>query len=267
MAMTVPATQTFSVVPELLNGHHKVDASSAVKFVIEKLLRPIGIDVSLTCFLQASENKEEVIKEIVQGIYTLLAHVLFANKQEASAWIRKCTPNIATDILRLMGYDPFLFDLEGSSQHCLITLCWLIWRMDLFKTLYDRLLPDDERLLPPYGVLCADEEDLPPQRLREPPEDADQLTTRIQRLVGRITYQLQTLSDLEVTRETLHWQIRAIDPDSSLYALSLKAKPALLSTYELIEIGRAEFGEAKGNRESRADFLAVGIQGGGQPHN
>jgi hypothetical protein len=50
-------------------------------------------------------------------------------------------------------------------------------------------------------------------------------------LVGRVTYQLQTLSDLEVTRETLHWQIRAIDPDSSLYALSLKAKPALLNAH------------------------------------
>jgi hypothetical protein len=39
------------------------------------------------------------------------------------------------------------------------------------------------------------------------------------------------LSDLEVARETLHWQIRAIDPETSLYAPSLKANPTLLSAH------------------------------------
>jgi hypothetical protein len=214
---------------ELTNGHWMAEA--AVKFVIEKLLRPIGIDMSPNAFNEAASNSEDVLNDMKQAVYTMLAHFLFANKQEARAWIRKCSPNTATDILRLMGYDPFLFNLDGSSQHLLITLCWLIWRADLFKTLYDPLLPEDETYLPPYGVLCADEEDIPPQPIREVPEDPDQLTARIQRLVGRITYQLQTLSDLEVTRETLHWQIRAIDPDSSLYALSLKAKPALLNAH------------------------------------
>jgi hypothetical protein len=207
------------------------DASSAVKFVIEKLLRPIGIDMPPNSFNVAASNSEDVVNEMKQAVYTMLAHILFANKQDGKAWIRKCSPNIASDILRLMGYDPFLFDLDGSSQHLLITLCWLIWRTDLFKTLYDPLLPEDETHLPPYGVLCADEDDILPQPLREAPDDTDQLTSRIQRLVGRITYQLQTLSDLEVTRETLHWQIRAIDPDSSLYALSLKAKPAMLNAH------------------------------------
>ncbi|OHT01540.1 hypothetical protein TRFO_31565 [Tritrichomonas foetus] len=34
-----------------------------------------------------------------------------------------------------------------------------------------------------------------------------------------------------MTRETLHWQIRAIDPDSSLYALSLKSRPTILAAH------------------------------------
>jgi hypothetical protein len=204
---------------------------AAVTFVIEKLLRPIGIDMPPNSFNLAASNSEDGLNEMKQAVYAMLAHILFVNKQDGKAWIRKCSPNIASGILRLMGYDPFLFDLDGSSQHLLITLCWLIWRTDLFKTLYDPLLPEDGTHLPPYGLLCTDEDDILPQPLREAPNDTDQLTSRIQRTVGRITYQLQTLSDLEVTRETLHWQIRAIDPDSSLYALSLKAKPAMLNAF------------------------------------
>jgi hypothetical protein len=206
-------------------------AEAAVRFVIEKLLRPIGIDISPKTFNEAASSNEEVLNEIRQAVYTLIANFLFANKQDARNWVRKCNSHQATDILRLWGFDPFLFDLDGSTQHLLIALLWLVWRSDLFKTLYDPLLPQDDAYLPPYGVLCADENDFPPEPIRSPPEDPTDLSLRIQRLTGRISYQLQTLSDLEVTRETLHWQIRAIDPDSSLYALSLKSKPTLLAAH------------------------------------
>jgi hypothetical protein len=206
-------------------------AEEAIQFVIERLLRPIGIDTSVNSFIDATTNGEDVLTEMKQAVYGMLGHILFTNKQEARNWVRHCSPNLATDIMRLMGYDPFLFDLDNSSQHLLITLCWLIWRRDLFKTLYDPLLPRDDSYLPPYGVLCADGNDVPPQEVRRAPDDPNELTARIQRLVGRISYQLQMLSDLEVTRETLHWQVRAIDPETSLYALSLKANPTLLNSH------------------------------------
>jgi hypothetical protein len=74
----------------------------------------------------------------------------------------------------------------------------------------DQLLPEDESYLLPYDVLFADEDDIPSQSLREPPESHNDLTTQIQRFVDRITYQVQTLSDLKVTYETLHWQIRVL---------------------------------------------------------
>jgi hypothetical protein len=206
-------------------------AEEAIQFVIEKLLRPIGIETSLSSFNDAATNGPDVLNEMKQAVYGLLAHVLFTNKQEARNWTRKCSLNFATDIMRLMGYDPFLFDLDNSSQHLLITLCWLIWRADLFKTLYDPLLPKDDSYLPPYGILCADDNDVPLHPVRQSPEDPNELTARIQRLVGRMSYQLQMLGDLEVTRETLHCQVRAIDPETSLYALSLKANPMLLSAH------------------------------------
>lgn len=206
-------------------------AEEAVRFVIEKLLRPIGIDVSAKTFNEAAIGSEEVLNEMKQSVYMFLGHILFSNKQEARNWIRKCTPYIATDVLRLLGFDPFLFDLDGNTQHLLVTLCWLIWRSDLFNTLYEPLLPKDDSYLPPYGVLCSDETEQKPKPVQKPPQDPSELTLRIQRLTGRIGYQLQTLSDLEVTRETLHWQIRAIDPDSSLYALSLKSKPSILQAH------------------------------------
>jgi hypothetical protein len=206
-------------------------AEAAVKFVIEKLLRPIGIDISPSSFNEAARDREDVLSEMKQTVYMMLGHILFGSKQDSRTWIRKCSPALAADILRVMGYDPFLFDLENSSQHLLITLCWLIWRADLFKTLYDPLLPQNDSYLPPYGVLCADDNDVPLPPIHPAPDDPTELTSRVQRLVGRISYQLRMLGDLEVTRETLHWQIRAIDPDSSLYALSLKAKPSLLSAH------------------------------------
>jgi hypothetical protein len=92
-------------------------------------------------------------------------------------------------------------------------------------------MPKSDSYLPPYGTFCSDDEDIPIKPIRKPPNDPEELTLRIQRLVGRISYQLQTLSDLEMTRESLHWQIRSIDPESSLYALSLKSKPALLAKH------------------------------------
>jgi hypothetical protein len=206
-------------------------AEAALQFVIEKLLRPLGIDLSLRVFMEAAMNSESALNEMKQAVYSVLAEVLFANKQEGRAWIHQCSPSLATDILRLMGFDPFLFDLDNSSQHLLITLCWLIWRADLFKTVYEPLLPKDDSCLPPYGPLCADENDILPRALRPAPENPDDLTARIQRLAGRIPLELQMLSDLEVTREELHWKIREIDPDSSLYALSLKTKPDLLNAH------------------------------------
>ena len=206
-------------------------AEESVKFVIEKLLRPLGIDISAKTFQEAALNNEDVLNEMKQSVYLFLSTILFQNKQEARTWVRKCDIYQATDILRLLGFDPFLLNLDESSQHLLVTLCWLIWRSDLFNTLYEPLLPKDESYLPPYGVLCADETDYQPRPPLKPPEDPSELTLRIERLVGRIGYQLQTLSDLEVTRETLHWQIRSIDPDSSLYVLSLKSKPAVLQAH------------------------------------
>jgi hypothetical protein len=206
-------------------------AEAAVQFVIEKLLRPIGISLSLTQFKEAAMNSENALNEMKQAVYSMLADLLFANKQEGRAWIRQCSPNLATDILRLMGFDPFLFDLDLSSLHLLITLCWLIWRADLFKTVYEPLLPKDECCLPPYGPLCADESDILPSSVRPAPENPNDLTARIQRLAGRIPVELQMLSDLEVAREELHWKIRETDPDSSLYALSLKARPDLLNAH------------------------------------
>lgn len=208
-----------------------MEAESAVRFVIENLLRPIGIDLSPNVFNQAATGEEEVLNDMKQAVYLFLANLIISNKQDQRNWIRNCTPDIAGDVLRLLGFDPFLFDLDNSSQHLLVTLCWLIWRADLFKTLYDNLLPSDDTYLPPYGTLCVDENEVKPKPLRPPPKDHEELTRRIQRLVGKISYQLQTLSDLEMTRETLHWQIRAIDPDSSLYALSLKSKPAILAEH------------------------------------
>ena len=202
-----------------------------MKFVIEKLLRPLGIDISAKTFQEAALNNEDVLNEMKQSVYLFLSTILFQNKQEARTWVRKCDIYQATDILRLLGFDPFLLNLDESSQHLLVTLCWLIWRSDLFNTLYEPLLPKDESYLPPYGVLCADETDYQPRPALKPPEDPSELTLRIERLAGRIGYQLQTLSDLEVTRETLHWQIRSIDPDSSLYVLSLKSKPAVLQAH------------------------------------
>lgn len=209
----------------------KMDAEGAVRFVIEKLLRPIGIDLSPNVFNEAATGSEEVLNDMKQAVYIFLANLIIANKQDQRNWIRNCTPEIASDVLTLLGFDPFLFDLDGSSQHLLVTLCWLIWRSDLFKKLYDPLLPSDDTYLPPYGTLCIDEADIQPKPIKPAPKDHDELVTRIQRLVGKISYQLQTLSDLEMTRETLHWQIRAIDPDSSLYALSLKSKPNILQEH------------------------------------
>lgn len=206
-------------------------AEESVKFVTEKLLRPIGIDISAKTLNEAALNNEDVLNEMKQSVYIFLSTILFQNKQEARNWVRKCDIYQATDILRLLGFDPFLLNLDESSQHLLVALCWLIWRSDLFNTLYEPLLPKDESYLPPYGVLCADETDYQPKPAQKPPEDLSELTLRIQRLVGRIGYQLQTLSDLEVTRETLHWKIRSIDPDSSLYVLSLKSKPAVLQAH------------------------------------
>lgn len=208
-----------------------MEAESAVRYVIENLLRPIGIDLSPNVFNQAATGEEEVLNDMKQAVYLFLANLIISNKQDQRNWIRNCNPDIASDVLRLLGFDPFLFDLDNSSQHLLVTLCWLIWRADLFKTLYDNLLPSDDTYLPPYGTLCVDENDVQPKPLRAPPKDHDELVRRIQRLVGKISYQLQTLSDLEMTRETLHWQIRAIDPDSSLYALSLKSKPNILAEH------------------------------------
>ena len=208
-----------------------MDAEKAVRYVIENLLRPIGVDLSPKVFYDAALSSEDALNEMKQAVYIFLANLIIANKQDARSWIKKCNAYVASDVLRLLGFDPFLFDLDNNSQHLLITLLWLIWRADLFKTLYDPLLPSDEAYLPPYGTLCADDTSPAPKPMKDPPSDHDELTTRIQRLIGKISYQLQTLSDLEMTRETLHWEIRGIDPDSSLYALSLKSRPAVLAAH------------------------------------
>ncbi|KAH0786881.1 hypothetical protein GPJ56_009258 [Histomonas meleagridis] len=206
-------------------------AEEAVSYVIEKLLRPIGIDLSPKVFYEASLNNDEYVNEMKTSLYTFLAHLFIANRQDAKNWIRKCTIPQAEEVLRLYGFDPFLFDLENSSQHLLVTICWLIWRSDLFQKLYDPLIPQNDVYLPPYGIFCNDGEEIQQKPLRSPPSNPDELTLGIQRLIGKISYQLQVLSDLEMTRETLHWKIRSIDPDTSLYALSLKAKPSILNAH------------------------------------
>lgn len=206
-------------------------AEDAVRFVLENLLRPIGINLSAKTIYDAGSNTEDVVNDMKQSIYIFLSYLLFENKTDARNWTRKCSINEATDILRLLGFDPFLFDLENNSQHLLITLLWLIWRADLFQNVYAEYLPKNEAYLPPYGILATDEDNASTRPINAPPKDHEVLTMRIQRLVGKLSYQLQELSDLEMSRETLHWKIRAIDPDSSLYALSLKAKPNLLAAH------------------------------------
>jgi hypothetical protein len=78
-------------------------AEEAIRFVIEKLLRPIGIDTSVNSFNDAATNGPDVLNEMKQAVYGILAHVLFKSKQEARNWIRKCSPDLAADIMRLMG--------------------------------------------------------------------------------------------------------------------------------------------------------------------
>ena len=209
------------------------DTEAAIQILSDKLLQPIGIHLSKDTIYAAFQCQDSAVNDLQISIYMLIAHILFNknNQREAREWVKKCNMDIAREVLALLGFDPFLFNLDNNSEHLLVALCWLVWRADLFKSLYDPYMPADDTYLPPYGVLFADPNDSSPKPIQKPPEDHDELIKRIQRLTGRISYQLQTLSDLEMARETLHWQIRSIDPDSDLYGLSLKASPDLLGQH------------------------------------
>lgn len=206
--------------------------SEALKFVTEKLLRSIDVQLSIPDMLDASEMKDESLNAMKNALYQFVAYIIFANKQDARNFVKRQDLNSTIDALRLIGFDPFLFDLDNNPQHILLSLGWLIWRVDLFKIAYDPLRPEEDlKYLPPYGEYLTDPTVDEPREPKQPPENHDKLTKRIQRLYFKITTQLHELSDLEMGRETFNWQIRSIDPESSLYALSLKANVPLLTAH------------------------------------
>lgn len=207
-------------------------AEESIRFVIDRLLKPIGVELTVKDMLEAAEANDEVVTQMKIALYQFLAWIVFSSKMDARNWIKKADINQATDVLRLLGFDPFLFNLDVHSQHVLLAICWLIWRCDLFKTLYDPLIPDsDIQYLPPYGEFLTDPTIIPSRPIKKPPTDPDSLTRRITRLYSKISSELRELSDLEMQRETFNWQIRAIDQESSLYSLSLKANIPLLTAH------------------------------------
>lgn len=207
-------------------------AEEVLRFVVDHLLKPIGVELSVNDMLEAAESNDDVVTSLKTALYQFIASIIFANKTDARNWVKKADINQATDILRLMGFDPFLFNLDVHSQHVLLTICWLIWRMDLFKTLYDPYIPEaDIPYLPPYGEFLTDPTIQSPRSLKKPPTDHDSLTRRISRLYSKISSELHELSDLEMQRETFNWGIRTLDQESSLYSLSLKANIPLLTAH------------------------------------
>ena len=207
-------------------------SEDALRFVSEKLLRSIGVDLSVKDMVDAAEIEQESLPKLKNALFQFLAYIIFANKTEARNWMKRASINEATDILRLIGFDPFLFNLDENPQHVLLTICWLIWRVDLFKTAYDPFLPDEDiKYLPPYSEYLTDPTITEPKPPRPPPEDHNELTKRIQRLFSKVQMELHELSDIEMQRETFNWKIRAIDQETSLYALSLKANVPLLTAH------------------------------------
>ena len=204
----------------------------SLRFVSEKLLRPIGVELSVNDMCRAAESEQEVLDKLKTALFQFISWIIFANKTDARNWVKKADIYSAVDFLRLIGFDPFLFNLDESSQHILLAICWLIWRCDLFKNVYSQYQPDDDiKYLPPYDEYLTDPTIEEPKPARKPPEDHDELTKRIQRLFTKISMELHELSDLEMQRETFNWQIRSIDQETSLYALSLKANVPLLTAH------------------------------------
>ena len=96
--------------------------------------------------------------------------VIFSNKTDQRNWVKKADIYAAIDILRMIGYDPFLFNLDDNSQHILLTIGWLIWRCDLFRTVYAQYMPDDDiQYLPPYDDYLTDPTITEPPPKRKPP--------------------------------------------------------------------------------------------------
>ena len=204
----------------------------SLRFVCEKLLRPIGVELTVKDMLGAAEVEPEVLDKLKTALFQFIAWIIFSNKTDQRNWVKKADIYAAIDILRMIGFDPFLFNLDDNSQHILLTIGWLIWRCDLFRTVYAQYMPDDDiQYLPPYDDYLTDPTITEPPPKRKPPEDHDLLTKRIQRLFSKISMELRELSDLEMQRETFNWQIRSIDPETSLYALSLKANVQLLTSH------------------------------------
>ena len=120
-----------------------------LRFVIDKLLKPIGISLSVPTIIQASLGNNDVLNEMKTALFTFISTQMFSNQNLARKWVQKANINQAIDYLQLIGFDPFLFDLDNSSQHILLTLGWIIWRYDLFGNLYIKLKPvEDLKFLP-----------------------------------------------------------------------------------------------------------------------
>jgi len=207
-------------------------AEESIRFTLDKILKPLGIEISVKTMIEAASGNNDVINELKVALYTFLSSFLFSSKQDARKWVRQASIHQAVDVLRLLGFDPFLFNLDESAQHILLALSWLIWRFDMFYKLYSPFYPEeDKQYLPPYSECLNDPTIGEVKRTNISSITMDEKTKRIQRLFGRISTQLSVLSDLEMTREAYNIQIRSIDPESSLYSLSLKANIPLLSAH------------------------------------
>lgn len=207
-------------------------SAEPIKFVIDKILKPNGVELTVKDIEGCFGNEEESLPVIKTALFQLVGSLIFENRADVKNFVKNGDFRKLTDTLRIFGFDPFMLDLESNSQHCWLGVCWLIWRFDLFKTLYDPLFPDEDRkYLPPFDEHMLDsttEELQPPKQL---PQSHEELVKRIQRLYHRIYNQLHELSDIEMQREGFNWTMRNIDPDSSLYDLSLKTNAPLLVSH------------------------------------
>ena len=210
---------------------NSIDGKTAFNYIIKNVLEPMGIGADINDFGNATNNidSEETINNLKSLVLNFISKVYIPGNY-SSIWLKSADIGSVEKILTSYGFDVSLFDFANSSRDLLIAFGFLVWKSDVLASMYEKYLPTDKSLLPPYktnvSIPCIVNE----VNVKHTGDGKVHLKC-FSRKSNCIQWKIKQLCDIESDMSQTLTQIKSLEPSTSGFELCMKASTDKLKSY------------------------------------